>query len=174
MRPTSLTPTRIVCWTNIFHRWHRLWPYGAFLSVCAAALLPTSPPPGNVPHGVKAALPGDHATPCAAAEARWTFIRRNRAQTRIVQQVIAGQLTLLQAAERFRDLNEMDHEYRWDLFRRFVPGATDDERHCRQVIGYVAAWPGSQHEHVRAAAECARLEDELRACLRHGPVRLPQ
>lgn len=56
---------------------------------------------------------------------------------RLAAEVIDGRLSLPEAAARFLALDEEDPEFNWTAFRLYVPGRSDDERHCRQVIRYV-------------------------------------
>jgi hypothetical protein len=93
--------------------------------------------------------------------------RRSEARRRIALDLAAGRLTLLEAAEHFRDLNEAYPGFSWIQFRDHFPGSSDDERHCRQVIKFVAleSPPGQ-------AAAPGRLEAELRGHLRRGTLKL--
>jgi hypothetical protein len=80
-----------------------------------------------------------------------------------------GRLDLLEAAARFRDLNDADPSFEWDVFRQQTPGATDAERLCRSVIDFVANppdLPPHQAELVR------QLEAELAARRGDGSLRL--
>jgi hypothetical protein len=97
---------------------------------------------------------------------------RLAARDRILQAVHSRRLTLVEAAALFRDLNRSDPNFPWNDFRWYYAGATDDERHCRQIIDNAAAaldLPANE-----AAALTARLEAELQEHLRYGPVRLPE
>jgi hypothetical protein len=66
------------------------------------------------------------------------YARRVQAKHRLVADVIAGRLSLLPAAARFRDLNEQPPVYDRERFRALYPGADDGERHCREVLAWVA------------------------------------
>ena len=81
----------------------------------------------------------------------------------------ADEVTLLEAAIRFRDLNERAPNFSWEHFRRHVSGATDEERCCRQVIQFASRRLGDSPGRNRAMS---RLEDDLQDCLRRGPIRL--
>jgi hypothetical protein len=81
--------------------------------------------------------------------------------------VLAGRLTLLQAAACFRDLNQQPPEFHWELFRAQTPGMSDDERHCRAVIDLIRL------DRTVEAASVARLVQELEGHLRRGTLDLP-
>jgi hypothetical protein len=96
--------------------------------------------------------------------------RRSDAKDRVVRRLLAGWLTLPQAAALFGRLNERPEDcpgqdgYLW-------PGASQEEKLCRQVIAW--AREVGRAEAVSAKA-VARLERELEALLgRPGGVRLP-
>jgi hypothetical protein len=65
-------------------------------------------------------------------------VRRICAKHRLAEEVIAGRLGLRQAAARFRELNEQPSAYDRERFRALYPGADDGERHCREVLAWVA------------------------------------
>jgi hypothetical protein len=99
--------------------------------------------------------------------------RRIDAKHRVVLDVVAGRLSLLDAATRFRDLHRQPPDLHWGEYRRFFPGKNDDERHCRAVIAAV-------HVHLTSTTGdyahplVGRLEDELQSLLdREGLVVLP-
>jgi hypothetical protein len=80
-----------------------------------------------------------------------------------------GRLDLLEAAARFRDLQAADPSFDWDRFREYTPGATDEERLARAVIGFVANSPDAD---PGPAELVGRLKAELAARLRDGTLRL--
>jgi hypothetical protein len=83
------------------------------------------------------------------------------AKRRVVEQVVAGRLTLLDGAARFRALGGSS-----------LPDAEDTEAVCRAVIGWAGLALSDRPE--RAGAVLTRLEEELRAHLeRAGGFRLP-
>src|SRR5262249_33796987 len=99
-------------------------------------------------------------------------VRRSEATEAAVKEVIAGRLTLREAAARFRALAKENPDFQWETFRRTYPGASDEERHCRQVID--AAQKALGYEPDEAAEVVTRLEAELREHLeRDGTIRLP-
>jgi outer membrane protein assembly factor BamB len=72
-------------------------------------------------------------------QARYDEVRtRLEGRSRVVEEVLAGHLTLLQAADQFRDLLAPSAEARARLGRRF-PGVPYEEALCRQVIADVEA-----------------------------------
>jgi hypothetical protein len=90
-----------------------------------------------------------------------------------VRAVIAGRMTLLEAAARFRELDRQLPEFKWDLFRRAYPGSSDGERHCRHVIAATEAELSKRPD--EAAEVMARLEAELQEHLqRDGTIQLPE
>jgi hypothetical protein len=121
--------------------------------------------------------PDDDADPEAARGRKlveaWQGVKRRIAEKeRLAREVAEGRLGLLEAAARFRDLDRQPPEFHWEAFRRTVPGASDEERHCREVIGFVRGLlldqPGAD------AAVPYRLEAELRARLDRGDLSLPE
>jgi len=99
-------------------------------------------------------------------------LQRAAAREEIVARLLAGELTLFEAAARFRDLNAATPEIAHNIRLRF-PGLSAEHAVCRQVITFV------EEEMRRCAPEKvrvvrARLEDELADHLRrHGRVCLP-
>lgn len=87
---------------------------------------------------------------------------RRRAKNRVVTDLIAGRLTLFEAAVLFRHWNmpglKLENNYRGD---------SEEERLCRQVIAWVPV-------HHPPAGFLAHLEDDLRRHKeQHGTVILP-
>jgi hypothetical protein len=97
-------------------------------------------------------------------------LQRLAEQRQVAQEVLAGRLTLLQAAARFRTIRAEDSPHHRALALRHYPGASEEEWLCRLVIGFVAAELQGQPEQERACRQ--RLEAELRQHLRRGPLRL--
>jgi hypothetical protein len=87
----------------------------------------------------------------------------------VADDVRAGRLGLLEAAACFRDLQAADPSFDWDRFREYTPGATDEERLARAVIGFVANSPDAD---PGPAELVGRLKAELAARLRDGTLRL--
>jgi hypothetical protein len=90
----------------------------------------------------------------------------------VVRRRRAGELTLREAAARFKYLNE-NAGTRRDYFRERYPALSAEEAACRQVITWVYV-ELNQTARDRAAATVARLEAELEGHLRsEGKVELP-
>jgi hypothetical protein len=90
----------------------------------------------------------------------------------VVDRLIGGRLSLLEAAARFRDLTVDSPECLRYLRNRF-PGASDEECFCRQVIGWVEI-----ELKDRSPADVPRVVGRLEAELqehrsRDGKVSLP-
>jgi len=99
-----------------------------------------------------------------------TISKRLGAKDEVVKDLIAGRLTLFEAAAGFRRLNE---EFPRAVVKESVPGVTEEEQLCRQVIAWVRVRlevnPGEASEDF-----VARLEHELlRHKQRNGAVLLP-
>src|SRR5262245_34878517 len=60
-----------------------------------------------------------------------------RARQAVLDEVVAGRLTLLEAAARYRDLDEREPGFNWEKFRLYYDCGSDEERFCRQVIDFV-------------------------------------
>lgn len=97
--------------------------------------------------------------------------RKIEAKRQTVRALAAGQLSLLEAAARFRELDRKDPHFPWPVFRRHYPYPTDEERHCRAVIATAESefWPVSSE----AATLVARLNAELAEHRKEGRLRLP-
>src|SRR5579885_1521553 len=66
--------------------------------------------------------------------------RRSReAKGDVARELAEGRLTLLEAAARCRAIDRRKPDFYWDGFRRGMPHASDEERHCREVIAAVRA-----------------------------------
>jgi hypothetical protein len=99
------------------------------------------------------------------------LLRRIEAKERVLHQLLAGRLTLVEAAVRFRAI-ERELPVTW-YPPRDVGGAGEDERLCREVMHRVESW-FIAHKPAEAAQVTARLEAELQQF--RGPdgvVRLP-
>jgi hypothetical protein len=104
-------------------------------------------------------------------DARAAVEGRVQAKAAIAEDLVAGRLTLLQAAARFRDLNSRPPRFHWDRFRLAYPGTTDDERHCYEVLAAAQAFAGSLKRRPPNPL-LDRLEQELRQHLQNGTVQL--
>ncbi|HKI33340.1 MAG TPA: hypothetical protein VKA46_15915 [Gemmataceae bacterium] len=99
---------------------------------------------------------------------------RMAAKEQTTQDLLAGRLTLLQAAARFRAHNASPPRLAADLADH-IAGATEEERLCRQVIGWAK---GAAATTSPGAGERTRqrLEAELAGLLaqNNGIIRLPE
>jgi hypothetical protein len=103
-------------------------------------------------------------------EAEETF-RREVTKEEVVPEVLAGRLTLWQAAARFRALDATaSPRIRKSLGEGF-PGIAEDERCCRKVITWVARREAERPDGGHGVAQ--RLAAELEDALRHGRLSLP-
>jgi hypothetical protein len=89
--------------------------------------------------------------------------KRELAEEGICRDLIAGRVTLAQAAKQVMELPDEPRSFWW-LFREAEMGATDEERMCRHLI----AWACQQLEGEPARAKVlrCRLLAELEAILR--------
>jgi hypothetical protein len=101
------------------------------------------------------------------------YRQRIEAKRRVVSQVMAGELTLFEAGAWFRFLNETPPGFTCEC--RHVPGDSEEEKACRQVILWAEdelRWRGLLES---AADLSARLEKQLAAHqAEHGRVVLPE
>ena len=94
-------------------------------------------------------------------------VERIAAKNRVTAELIGGRLTLLEAAARFRDLNDIPEDCP-DPYRQAFSGDSDGEKLCRQVIAWVAAELRGRSSPL---VEC--LEAELQDLLGRGAIELP-
>jgi hypothetical protein len=84
--------------------------------------------------------PAQEKAPAETLEERTRgVIRRLARKERAVQMLLAGQLTVLEAAAHYRLLDNGPPLFYWDKWREVTPGHSDDERYCWEVIRYVRA-----------------------------------
>ncbi len=97
--------------------------------------------------------------------------RRIRARISVAEQLLAGEMTLAEAAAAFRMLNTLPPKLAQEQWRA-LPGRSDGEKVCRQVILWAAAEkpPGGED----GSGRLRELERELQALIaRDGEVVLP-
>jgi hypothetical protein len=101
-------------------------------------------------------------------------IERLRTRTKVIEDLRAGRLTLVQAAARFRRLNALTPAGGLDL-RGHLVGATEEERLCRQVICWAEAADRPEAPSI-AEQTRERLEAELQRLLakNKGVIRLQE
>ena len=98
--------------------------------------------------------------------------QRMTIKSRVVGQLIAGELTLREAAAWFKYVNERPAGCEAN-YRELFPGASAEESACRQVIAWVRAELNGAAP-SRAEATVRRLEAELQGQLEcEGKVELP-
>ena len=97
-------------------------------------------------------------------------LRRTTAKDALAREAAGGRLTLLEAAARFRDLDaDLPEDYRRG-WRHLAEGASDEERYCRQVIGYATM---ALRDRSDGPALLDRLKAQLDMALSRGDLRLP-
>jgi hypothetical protein len=89
---------------------------------------------------------------------------------RVAREVIAGRLSLQEAAEQFRYLSLSRPDFNLERFRKTYAGATDTERHCRSVLYWVQALLKDQPEKEQQIV--VRLERELTSLVSGGRLHL--
>jgi hypothetical protein len=97
---------------------------------------------------------------------------RRSAKEAVARDLACGRLTLLDAAARVRDIDRACPYFPWEEFRRASPHASDEERHCREMIGQVRSMPPlGDPANEDAALGC---EAELREHIARGTLHLPE
>jgi len=98
--------------------------------------------------------------------------RLRLAKRELAAEVMAGRLTLREAAGRCHSLDLQTPNFNWEAFLRNNPGQSEGECYCWQVIRYVEELLGDRPS--EAAEVCARLEAELQGYREpDGTIRLP-
>jgi hypothetical protein len=95
---------------------------------------------------------------------------RHEARRRIVRELVDGQLTLLQAAERFRDLTETNIDSGMRQLSIRWPGLSNDVCHCKHVISFAQDMYRTKPHQVGLITE--RLQQELDDLQKRGELRL--
>jgi len=99
--------------------------------------------------------------------------KRIAAKTRIIQLLHTGEMNLFQAAAWFRYLNTEGDSAQY--FPNLLPGASVEEKMCRQVIHWLVCSRRGHSPDAELRAMQRRLEAELTAHMaRHGKVVLPE
>jgi len=100
---------------------------------------------------------------------------RSEAMTRCIEgkkeairEVLAGQMSLLEAAAHCRELTRSRPDFDERLEQLFRPGRSLEEKYCREVIELVQMLQPEQAQDVTR-----RLEAELEDRLLYGMLRLP-
>ena len=92
---------------------------------------------------------------------------RIAAKAQVIGRLVARELDLFEAASHFRALNHEPPEFRQFEYRR-LPGSTDEEKLCRQVILWVETHVGEHLPPREAARRVAELKATLASRLREG------
>jgi hypothetical protein len=105
----------------------------------------------------------------AAARERVAVTMERRRQAReVAEEAEEGRLALRDGAARLRNLYRAAPDFPWGTVERRFPGASDEERCCRLLIGEVRALESRDGERANAAAR--RLEADLENELRQGTL----
>jgi hypothetical protein len=86
------------------------------------------------------------------------------AKEQVIRDVVAGHLSLCEAAARFRDLHQSSPLCDMSSFRQFVPGDSDEDRYCRQVIRAVESYGPSGSDKVDRVRRLQKEFEEASAC----------
>jgi hypothetical protein len=92
--------------------------------------------------------------------------RRSEIKERITKQFLTGDITLLEAAASFRNVNRQSADFPIGS-AALLPGRTEEEKTCNQVLFWVAAVL-SAHEDQDADEIIAELREELEAHIRES------
>jgi hypothetical protein len=145
-----------------------LWS-GALLAVLTAVLL--------LPEGLRQAgpeeplgvlmIPGGALDPDIAVLSECSALRQ-----RVTEDVLAGRLTLLEAAACFRAINQQRPNHLALPLATLYPGATEEERLCWLVIWFIEG-PSMNDPDRAALVDClkAELEEHL---VYHGVIHMPE
>jgi hypothetical protein len=132
---------------------------GLLLSLVLAAIATLWNSSG--PDGVEVAKPGWPMEAASAPPDEVEIIRRrDAAKFRVAAQVMAGELDLFEAAAHFRQINHEPPELMQLVYQR-LPGATDEEKLCREVILWVKLRNPRQATHGEVLKAVAGLEYAL-------------
>lgn len=105
-----------------------------------------------------------------ASEYSGPATRRLVAKKRATLAVIAGRLSLLEAASLFKSLDADGPPCSGWVFPMHQPGVSDEEYYCRMVI----VWVSNEAPRDQADDLVCMLQAELDARLAGGPLRLPE
>lgn len=103
---------------------------------------------------------------------RDTLARLER-RNEVGRKLAAGRMTLPRAAAHFRALDRGAPAFHWGHFRGFFSGASDEERHCREVIRW-ARLLLAEKDPYRAEVFSAEMEAQLGELLGRGALALPE
>jgi hypothetical protein len=144
---------------------------GVLAALVACVLLDFAPSMYHWPLGGSDDEAGEEERSRDLEEQRVAILCRVDTRWRLGAEVAEGQLGLLEAAARFRDLDR-----RWPVLERDPRLAhldqTDEMHYCRAVIAVVAIILDNRPETRAAVIE--RLEAELHGHLERGDLRFPE
>jgi hypothetical protein len=141
----------------------------AVLGAALALLVRASWKGGLLPGGPNASA--EEARQAGPEQKLQGMSRRSKRKWRVTREVLAGRLTLLEAAALFRALDHAPPAFPWDCFRATWPGNSDDERHCHELIFWVYL-SLSDTDRCQAEVLRQRLDTQLSEHQRRGPLRL--
>ena len=129
---------------------------------------PGAPPPSPLNPGAAGAPAAEGWLPPSEV-----YSQRLLPKGEVRRDLLAGRLSLLEAAMRFQELTEAGPPFDWDWYRDFCPGHTDLERFGRQLVATGDLYL-SQVDPPGQAAVRTRLEAELQEYLAgQGPGDFP-
>jgi len=80
----------------------------------------------------------------------------------VARELAVGRITLFKATARVRLVDQRNPYFNWEEFRRGIPAACDDERHCREVIErLLAVLPEGPVVDALVARYTAELQEHL-------------
>jgi hypothetical protein len=96
-------------------------------------------------------------------------VYNSQAKARVLLRLVDGRMTLREAADSFRVLDEANPHFNWSQFRSTHSGNTEEERHCREVMNWLSNHypvPGSERT-SRSLRELTKdLEQQLKQILK--------
>ena len=141
----------------------------AIAGLCAASLVWTL-------EKTQELSPGQEAPPLVGGKATEQVrgpdgvpLYRTRAKNRVFSELVAGHLTLREAAIFFRILDEADPDFKQEAFISAFSGKSIEERYCREIIGW--SWEEEPSNGPEARLARQRLEAEFADLLKASRAR---
>ena len=123
--------------------------------------------------GERISLAAEHERTAALDRQMKGIAERTGCKEQVMARLVAGELTLFEAAAWFARLAETYPES--GDFHRLHPGSSDGEKWCREVISWAHTKVSWEHSAAEADRLCERLEAELQERLDgYGTVELPE